>query len=393
MGILLLEKSWGAALVSMISFGLVLFVLSGLSVNFVYTLVLIPSLLYWFKEKSKISVDGYLWGGYLVYVLISSLWSENQFDVFLDGARYLFYLALFLHALYIFKKEGYKPTYVLVGAVSSVVFVELFSIISYVESHGFDVWVDRFPRIYGKIGVESPIDLSCIMVLCILALLANSKVKPMCFIFVFFAAAILIAPFQTRISLLGLGVGVFVILFQRKFYKTMAASILVAVLVFLFFYFGVDRFSSNRYPRLDIWLFSLNKVVDECSLFYGCGLGYDFDINVSGKHYAQHHSLVFSQFFYGGALGFLAFAILILRTLWVLFKRKSYWFSVFVFSLVILMTNRHEIISNPDFVWVMLWLPLGFSGILFKSEVVEEDGVEPTCCGVTRDTRDGPIAL
>lgn len=208
----------------------------------------------------------------------------------------------------------------------------------------------------------------------------------------FFAAAILIAPFQTRISLLGLGVGVFAVLLQRKCYKAVVYSILSVVLAFLFFYFGVDRFSSGRYPRLDIWLFSLNKVVDECSLVYGCGLGHDFDINVSGRHYAQHHSLVFSQFFYGGVLGFLIFVILILRTLWVLFKRKSSWLGVFVFSLIVLMTNRHEIISNPDFVWVMLWLPLGFSGILFKNEIAE-DGVEPTCCGVTRDMRNGPIAL
>lgn len=350
--------------------GMTLFVLSGLSSNMVYIFILLPSVLVWARFKTGFSVDGYLWLFYLLYVFASSLWSGGDFYNFFESARYLLYTVLFLHGLYLYRKSNVSINCVLWGMLFAVIFIEAFSIFMYVYEHGFTTWVERFPRLYGKFGVESPIDISCILVLCVLALMANNNIRPLHCILVFLAVAVLISPFQTRISLLGLGAGVLVILFQKKYYKMMAVSFGVAVLVILFYYFGLDRFSSNRYPRLDIWTFAFNKVVENCHVLYGCGFGYDFDIKVSGRHYAQLHSLIWSQFFYGGLLGFIAFSGIVIRTLWVLLKDKSPWLGVFVYSLVVLMTNRHEIISNPSFVWLMLWVPIGLSGVLFKNEGV-----------------------
>lgn len=350
--------------------GLSLFVLSGLGNNIVYIFILLPSLFFWIKCRTKLSIDGYVWAVYLLYVLMSNIWSNDDIFGFFDQLRYLVYIAIFLHGLEIYRKSRLSVNYILFGMLFFVLMIEMVSIISYVNAHGLDVWMTRFPRIYGKIGIESPIDLSCILVLIVIALMSINNIKPLYYILILFCVAILIAPFQTRISLLGLAAGVLFVLFQKKHYRTLSISVAVILVVVSFYYFEVDRFSSGRYPRLDIWMFAFNKVVDDCSVFYGCGFNHEFDINVSGRSYAQLHSLVLSQFFYGGMVGIVGFLVVIIRTLWIMFKINCPWLPVLVSSLVVLMTNRHEIISNPNFVWVMLWMPIGLSGLLFKREIV-----------------------
>jgi len=349
-------------------FGMVVFLLSGFSANTIYLFILLPALVFWVMIKPKLSTDGYIWLLYLLYVLFSSFWSNSDSIELWNNAKYVLYVMIFLYALELYKRSGLNVSYIFIGMFLSVLSIEVLSIGSYVFDHGVKSWFDQFPRLFGVIGVESPIDISCVFVLSTIALMACNKAKPLYCILGFLIVSVLISPFQTRISILGLGIGILVVFFQNKHMKMIFVSVGAAIFVMLLYYFGLDRFSSNEYTRLDIWQFAFDRLVEDCHMIYGCGFGYDFNINVSGRHYAQLHSLILSQFFYGGLLGFIAFSVVVIRTLWVLLKNDSPWFGVLVCSLVILMTNRHEIISNPNFVWVMLWVPIGLSGILFKKE-------------------------
>jgi hypothetical protein len=348
--------------------GFSLFIAFGLSVKPIYALVIFPALISWLVSRRKPSLIFYFWFLYFSYVLLSSIWSGISAWDSLDKLKHLLYIILFIYALDRYSHYG-CGVFIFGASIAIALFVEVYSILNYISLNGFSTWFERFPRIYGVIGIENPIYISSIIAISTVAVvsLVDRINKNLLLIFLAFAiCALVITPLQTRASLLGLCAGFFVLLFQMQKYKVLAGFMLAGVVAGIFMVTGIDRFSSNNYPRLDIWLYAYERVIGNCNFMFGCGFLYDFEINLHGRSYSQFHSLIFSQFFYGGVIGFSMFLGVLSFTLYKMYVLDSKLLPALCASLVMLLTMRHEIINNPDITWILLWLPIGLSGLFFS---------------------------
>lgn len=357
--------------------GFSLFVALGLSVIPVYAFVLLPALFSWLVNRRKLSLVFALWGVYFSYVLLSSFWSGVGGWDYLEKVKHSFYIFLFVYALsrYSDYSDGVWLFVISLGIAFSI---EVYSIFHYISLHGFTIWMERFPRIYGLIGIENPIYISSIIAISTVAIVSSFDrigKSPLLLACAFIICAVVIIPLQTRASLLGLCVGFLILLFQMRKYKLLIGFILIGMVVGLFLLTEIDRFASNKYPRLDIWLYAYDRVVSSCSFIFGCGFLSDFEISLHGRNYSQFHSLFLSQFFYGGLLGFVIFIGVVLFTLYKMYMVKSKWLPVLCAGLTMLLTMRHEIINNPDITWILLWSPIGLSGVLLSSSLKEEGQV------------------
>lgn len=349
--------------------GLFCFVFSGFSHAVIYLLILLPAICFLcFFRTTRPSSLFYMWAFYLSYVVVSCMWSHTAFLDVLDRVKYIFYIGVFLYALDRFSRNGSDITLCVLLFIASL-FVEFYSIANYIYSHGFYYWLEKLPRIYGIVGIKNPIYISSIIVISLVAIVSslnNEKTKHYYVLAAFVLGVVVLLPLQTRASILGLCVGLIVILFQMKKYKILFVFFSIGILVSVFLFLEIDRFLNNSYPRLDIWLYVYSKVVSSGNFVFGNGFLYDFDVDIHGRNYSQLHSLVLSQFFYGGIFGFSAFAVVVILTLLKMYAVKSSWLPVLCSGLAMLFTMRHEIVNGPDIVWVLLWLPVGISGVLFS---------------------------
>lgn len=343
------------------------FFIWGAPVSFIYVLILLPALLWWAISRE------FFWGraslplfSYFFYVFISSFWSEKTL-AFVDAAKYGAYIVLFLYACSIFQRSR-EWVLVLMGVLLASLLVLFFvSFFVFSERYGVLTVLSGGVRIKGAVGVDNPIYVSVLMVVVFLYFLSFYVESGWRFVIFSVICLSFMAPFQSRGPMLAFSAGLIAILMGRRQYRSLTVCLIALVMFGIVAYFNFDRFSTAGYPRLAIWMTVFDEMKERCSLIWGCGFGYDFDVVVGAHKYAQLHSMILSQFFYGGVFGFMLFGLAAFYYFLRLFLVRSPWLGVYIGGLLTLVTMRHEILSNPDISWFALWLPLGLSGALVNN--------------------------
>jgi len=165
----------------------------------------------------------------------------------------------------------------------------------------------------------------------------------------------------------------------RKHLIITAAAIIALALILSYTQVGeqfLSRFEALRQQsglRLSIWAHTLELI--KSNIWFGKGFNYNLDfINYSGEHITTTHSIYIGAFLKGGIIGLALFLVIInygLLCAWFKFiNNRRLEASIFLFSIIFMMSQGMFIINNPRESWILFWLPLAvvISNTNFKRE-------------------------
>ena len=167
--------------------------------------------------------------------------------------------------------------------------------------------------------------------------------------------------YNSRSAMAGLFVGLVGLSFlsYKSGQKALIGLILLIVLSSLVAsYFDGNILNRGVSYRTEIWLASLHKVAD-CSWFLGCGFGGNSDIiTESGLRFQHAHNLFLSHLINTGLLGLLSLLGLLTYTVYCSLKMRAMMTLGLVAGSAALFFDGHSIVTNPDDIWLIFWLPL-----------------------------------
>jgi hypothetical protein len=235
--------------------------------------------------------------------------------------------------------------------------------VSFWFEKGFEVWMIKFPRVKAG-GLSNPVYLSSILVICGLIFIQKIKssivVKSSLIIVVF----LFILPFQSRSSLLGLVIGGLAILsinIGRK--RDIFYGLLFFTSILVIYNELASRALNFTDDRWLIWKLAIESWQQDCSIFFGCGYGFEIDLLIDGEKFYHAHSIILSQLLYGGLVGFIFFITVFSIFLIKLFVSKSIYFAPVVSAFTILFFINNQILNSPNILWFIFWLPV-FLGLI-----------------------------
>ena len=159
--------------------------------------------------------------------------------------------------------------------------------------------------------------------------------------------------FQSRSTLLGYVVFFVGFLFYKRLF--LMGLILGLGVLALAMFSGVDDLLLQRglSYRLDIWQAAVQRLLGECSLWWGCG---NDGVLLLG-HFHHPHSGYLAMFYRNGLAGtllFLIFALLYLR-----YARSPGvpWLLLSLFGWGSLLTTTNGVLTSPQPLWIYFWLP------------------------------------
>ncbi len=170
---------------------------------------------------------------------------------------------------------------------------------------------------------------------------------------------------------------------ERKV-KTIIVMIILAILVisalFVYNVIGIEFITEMQGRsdggRIKIWQELLLRL-DSCGYLLGCG--YDADpsstIKISGinMYFPYFHSIYLSTFYFSGVIGLLVFIYFLLFVSVRGFKNNSIWFYVLVTSLITLFFEGNKLITNLNFSWFLLWMPIFLCYITANNSLERDD--------------------
>lgn len=167
----------------------------------------------------------------------------------------------------------------------------------------------------------------------------------------------------------------------RKHLIITAAAVITLALIVTYTQVGeqfLSRFEALRQQsglRLSIWSYAIELA--KSNIWLGKGFSYNLDfINYSGEHITTTHSIYIGAFLKGGIIGLALFLIIInygLLCAWFKFvNNRRLEASIFLFSIIFMMSQGMFIINNPRESWMLFWLPFAvvISNTTFKRENV-----------------------
>lgn len=165
------------------------------------------------------------------------------------------------------------------------------------------------------------------------------------------------AVFQSRSAMLGVALFLLVYLVRRKY--IFIGCLAVACVLMLLLSSGVSDALLERglSYRLTIWQDALQRLVSECSVWFGCGAS---DYRFLGRFYHPHSSYV-SVVYSFGLVGGVMFGIFALHFFWQSYKAKSNWMLVALVGWGGVVTSGSGFFSSPQAFWVYLWIPTFFA--------------------------------
>lgn len=157
------------------------------------------------------------------------------------------------------------------------------------------------------------------------------------------------------------------VLTRRKW--PLSLFFLLGSLIWLSYHYDllhVDRlivFSSSY--RFDIWAQVIGDVWKNGNWVLGNSLLADRSVAVGGEIFAHAHSGYISTLFQGGVVGLLLLLILIGVAGWhvVISRRRpnfSFGISLWIFTVLIILTDNSKMLDGPGGLWFYFWLPLAF---------------------------------
>lgn len=167
--------------------------------------------------------------------------------------------------------------------------------------------------------------------------------------------------YNARTALVGLCFGVLLVIvtvqIKHKKLLFLLTFIILASYILASYYYG-NLLNRGVSYRVDIWLSAFQKAVD-CGVLLGCGLGVDSKITIADGNVFQHpHNIYLDQLIKTGILGLLGLlgviAYVVIRGL----KARSCMVWGLIAGLVALVFDGKDLLTNPDDMWLIFWLPL-----------------------------------
>ncbi len=275
-------------------------------------------------------------------------------------ARHALYLLVFLTATY----------YVLLTqkvAVKKLIeyifwMVVIYSVVSMLVYYG---WQGRSfsARMFPVLRLSSPIFVSVIIAVYGVSIFYSllhegQRLKAMLLLGL---VLFLIYFYNARTALVALCFGVVIVIstvqIKHKGYWLLLTLFILSGYIIASYYYG-NLLNRGVSYRIDIWLSAFQKAMD-CGVWLGCGPGIDSEITIADGHVFQHpHNIYLDHLIRTGTFGLLGLlgmiAYVVIRGL----KARSFMVWGLLTGLVALVFDGKDLLTNPDDMWFIFWLPL-----------------------------------
>ena len=148
----------------------------------------------------------------------------------------------------------------------------------------------------------------------------------------------------------------------------------------LFFYFGwfsLGRlYQASSGYRFQIWGQIFSDLWHQGEWLVGRGFFAEKTIAASGMLFDHAHSGFVSTFFHGGVVGLSILVLMIFVAAYSANKikikdDKVKAISMLVFSMMIILTDNHKLLTGPDPLWIYFWLPIAYLSSIELRESVK----------------------
>lgn len=218
-------------------------------------------------------------------------------------------------------------------------------------------------RMYPILRLDSPIYMAIILTVYgapLMHWLSENK-KRESVLLLFILMAFFLYFYKSRSAIVGLFSGILVMIFlaQSVNQKRFVAAIIILLLAYLSasYFFG-NVFDRGTSYRIDIWLSGLKKA-EGCGLFLGCGFGGNSEVTIdNGRTFQHSHNLFLSHLVNTGLLGLLSLLGLLGYVVYQGVKLGAMMALGLVVGVVGLFFDGNALLTNPDALWLIFWLPL-----------------------------------
>jgi len=297
---------------------------------------------------------------FTVWLLLMVVGLDAEWGTFGKKVRHAFYVLVFISAIYYALSSKLMSVNKIIAYMFWITVV--YSIISMMVYYG---WYGRSlnARLIPVLRFDSPIfvaDLLSVYGVSLIYLMLQ-KNKYLQLFLVLVVILFLQYFYNARSALVALCFGLFVMLMMSRMqYKKiifLIIFVLLACYLMMSAYYGNLLHRGGSY-RIDIWMSGIEKALD-CSLWFGCGLGGEQGIKIAAGNVFQHaHNVFIVHLINTGIVGLLT----LLMPLTYIFAKGWKGEPAMVFGLltgvVALFFDGRELITNPNSLWFIFWLPL-----------------------------------
>ncbi len=328
-----------------------------------YLLVLLPMLL---MVPSLIKDKGY--GRYIrPFIIIINAWLllmvvglDAEWGTFGKKVRHAFYVLVFISTIY----YALSSKQITVNKIIAYMFwlTVAYSVVSMAVYYG---WYGRSlsARLVPVLRLDSPIFVADILsvygVSLIYLMLQKNKYLQ---VFLVFSVILLLQYFyNARSALVALCFGLFAMLMMSRMQYKKTLFLIIFVLLggylFLSAYYGNLLHRGGSY-RIDIWVSGIEKALG-CSLWFGCGLGGEQGIIIADRNVFQHaHNIFIVHLINTGTVGLLTLLVPLAYIFAKSWKGEPAIAFGLLTGIVALFFDGKELITNPNSLWFIFWLPL-----------------------------------
>jgi hypothetical protein len=294
------------------------------------------------------------------WLLLMVIGLDAEWGMFGKKLRHAFYVLVFISAIYF----TLSSRLVSVNKIIAYIFwlTVAYSIVSMAIYYG---WYGRSfsARLIPVLRLDSPIFVADILSVFGVSLIYLMFQKES-YLQVLVTLAVILSLqyfYNARSALVGLCFGLFIMLFLSNVKHKKV--ILLVTFILLVSYVAVSAYYGNLLNRgvsyrIDIWLSGIEKALD-CNLWFGCGFGDDRGVVIDDGLVFQHAHNIFIVHLINtgivGALGLLIPLAYILVKGWQVKSAMS--FGLFA-GIITLFFDGNELITNPDALWLIFWLPV-----------------------------------
>jgi len=329
-----------------------------------YLAVLLPTLLSCkLLSKNKL-LSTALWpiiGLVFFWALFSFVsFEEGGWDNVGKRFRHALYVVAFISACYyllltklVSVKQLNAYLFVLVASYSALSFISFY----WLGGHAFTARLSPVLRLNSPIFV--PIILTVFGIPLMQGFIGRNMVGRA--MVLFFIMLFFLYFYNSRSAMVGLFFGVIGLSFlsyQLGQKKLLSLIVFIALSSLAINYFYGNILNRGISYRTDIWLSGLNKIAD-CGWLMGCGFGGNSDILIKNGQSFQHaHNLFLSHLSNTGLFGLLSLLGLLFYTVYQGIKFHAVMVLGLLVGCVALLFDGNSIITNPDDIWLIFWLPL-----------------------------------
>lgn len=317
-------------------------------------------------------------GIFVIYFGISNLWGGND-ETLRSAFTHGLYISIYTIILVTMLEDERYRHRALIAIISGLTVLAIYTLYK-------DGSIVMHTRAVSETnpGPTNVIDLAGYCGIgCLLTFILYTEKKQLVYLLPFIPLFTLMLLTQSRGPFIALMASVIILLHMRTMVRKhliiTAVSVLILAVILTSTQVGeqfFSRFEELRQQsglRFSIWNHAIELA--HSTLWFGKGFNYNLDfINYSGEHITTTHSIYIGAFLKGGIIGLALFLVIInygLLCAWFKFiNNRRLEASIFLFSIIFMMSQGMFIINNPRESWILFWLPLAvvISNTTFKRE-------------------------